>query len=383
MVGTSELEDRGQEIEPRQKLARLTKRQLQLLSLYGKGYEYKEIANKLSIAPVTVTAHMRDIRIKLDLDDPDLPKTKWRTILLTVYYPLVDEIIISIDSQEHEELEAKKEPGERIASAVNKPVTTSGRNEAKKEPGEQNDGQATKPQAIWFFGGAGIVLIIAFIFISRFFNGFVGGVPPVITPSVTHTITDKPKQADTLTMATTATPNTLSQTSTATANPVPATITCRHPDIAPSVFLQFSDKQPFLFPLFEDFFVCDGVSEESHSPPFAVKIDYQDQRNEEQFGIFGVALNGFDATVYSRLCLWVYSLKPSQAFWLKLKDMHAPPNENEISISISSIGEWTEYCPALDEFERVDLSQLESIILGFDSRLGNSEIWIDDIEFRE
>lgn len=46
----------------------LTKRQVEIVKLVAEGYSYKEIADKIFLAPTTIPSHMKNIKAKLNLN---------------------------------------------------------------------------------------------------------------------------------------------------------------------------------------------------------------------------------------------------------------------------------------------------------------------------
>lgn len=84
---------------PRQKLAKLSELQRQMLYLhYCKGLEYKQIAKQLNYAPNTVKKYLYDIRSLLEVEVAT--KSKLRTTIYTEYCSELEQFAISIEVEE-------------------------------------------------------------------------------------------------------------------------------------------------------------------------------------------------------------------------------------------------------------------------------------------
>lgn len=177
-------------------------------------------------------------------------------------------------------------------------------------------------------------------------------------------------------------------------SPPPPTITpepldCRHPAITSYVFPQLEEvagQRSFYGPLEEspDVFRCAGVYDVVHSEPLTVRIEYHIIRGTGKYGFWGIGtLNGYDASQFSEICLWAFSVQPDRAFRLKLKDTQSV--EQGVDIIVKDANQWTQYCVDLSEFSQqgVDLSRLDNVNLGFEEANGSITVWVDDFTFEQ
>ena len=140
-----------------------------------------------------------------------------------------------------------------------------------------------------------------------------------------------------------------------------------------------------------DVFQCQGDRDRFRSEPLAVKIEYH--ATSGVIGWFGIATpkdtnaeKGYDVDKagFTKICFWVYTEQPDQAFYLRMKDRHGLERQVEPSINIKLPDDWREVCTSLSRFSDmgVDLSQMENVNLGFTESAGSATIWVDDFEFR-
>jgi len=208
------------------------------------------------------------------------------------------------------------------------------------------------------------------------------------TPVPSPTFTNTPTETSTPLPTSTSIP-----TATITPTPVLPPIACNHPSITKQVFPQFEQvagQFPFAGSgpnaVSSDVFLCQGVYDQAHTPPLSVKIVYHSTGDQYGFFGFGIKLkDGFspyDASKFTKICLWDYTEVPGQAFRLKLKD--ASGVERGIQIIIDKGSEWTQISKELSEFtgQGVNLSRLENINLGFEQVSGSATLWVDDFELK-
>ena len=144
----------------------------------------------------------------------------------------------------------------------------------------------------------------------------------VVTPDP-PTDTPTPVPVDTATPTLVPTPP---QADTATPTPTSVALECRHPALTSYIFPQLKDvagQRAFYGPVEEspEVFLCGGVRDIVHSDPVSVKVEYHIARGTGKLGYFGIGtLGGYDATQFSQLCMWAYTLQPDQAFRLRIRD---------------------------------------------------------------
>ena len=65
-------------MEPLERLHKLTDREMQIMTLHGRGVSLHEIAKKLGISPKTVAAHRQHILMKLRIKGTDYRKLAFK-----------------------------------------------------------------------------------------------------------------------------------------------------------------------------------------------------------------------------------------------------------------------------------------------------------------
>jgi len=217
-------------------------------------------------------------------------------------------------------------------------------------------------------------------------SGTGGSTVQSITLTIVDPTPEPPKTATNTPIPTfTQTPNpTPKATFTPTPTELPEPLDCRNALITKYVFPQLEsvDAQfPFYGPLDEPRFDCQGVYAPVRSEPVAVKLEFS--QAGENYGFWGIGTpNGFDATMYSKVCFWAYAEKPAQNFYLQVRDTSEV--EQRLLISLEKANEWTQFCKDLSEFSDlgVGLDRVENFNLGFNEVLGNVTIWVDDFELK-
>lgn len=205
-------------------------------------------------------------------------------------------------------------------------------------------------------------------------------------PATATSITVSPSTAPP-TEAATSTPTMKAATPSPTPSPTPAQVSlgCNHPTLVDTLFPQLVDYELFYQrdEGAEEFFVCEGIIDETRDGAPVLRVNYADQDDAKKFGYLGIGpLNAYDISASTNVCLLVYSDQPLQAFDLKMKDVDNI--ERSVSLSTTIEGDWHELCVPIEEFasQRVDVTRLENISLGFDTKLGAASLLIAEIVFR-
>jgi hypothetical protein len=173
---------------------------------------------------------------------------------------------------------------------------------------------------------------------------------------------------------------------TPTTTAVPKPITCNHPSVTKNLFPQLADESgqfPIYGPETETRFLCQAVYDRVHDDgQMSVHIKFESF--QENFGWWGIATpNGYNAALFSEICLWAYVQEPNQSFRLKMKD--TAKKEKGIIIILEITNEWEEVCVELTKFVElgVKVTSLDNVNLGFETPTGGAEIWIADLEFKQ
>ncbi|HLF27525.1 MAG TPA: hypothetical protein VJG32_14420 [Anaerolineae bacterium] len=199
------------------------------------------------------------------------------------------------------------------------------------------------------------------------------------TASPTPTVTNTPPPTDVPIPTETPPPTT-------TPTPLPP-IACNHLSITENLFPELvgiRDQFPFYGPLGDPRFLCFGVYDIVHTGPLAVKVTYQSDVNEGNFGFWGIGTpHGYDASALQAICFWAYTEQPNQTVRLQLRD--TTDVEKGLFVNIPQAGAWQRFCTALTEFaeQGVNLNILENVSLGFNKDTQSSTVWVDDFEFEE
>jgi hypothetical protein len=195
---------------------------------------------------------------------------------------------------------------------------------------------------------------------------------PPPTPTDTPLPTDTPRPTDTPVPSATPTP--------------PPPIACNHRSITENLFPSLAtvpNQFPFYGPLGDPRFVCFGVYDVVHTPPLAVRIEYQSEVTDENYAFWGIGTPlGYDASAFDQVCFWAYAERPNQTVRLQMKD--TANVEKGVFINIPQAGAWNPFCVSLSDFAAMglDLKNTENVTLGFNKDTQSATVWVDDFEFR-
>lgn len=161
---------------------------------------------------------------------------------------------------------------------------------------------------------------------------------------------------------------------------------CDHLAVIEEIFPQLKDK-PGAFPFYakNSAFQCHLVFNRLHSGLFSLHMEYSAGPED---GYWGVATPmGYDASQYSKTCVWVYAETVPQSFTINLKDL-AGVEKPSPTQSISVANTWQQFCIFLSQYEApgidiqgVNIEQLESVNIHFSQATGDANIWVDGFEF--